>query len=148
MLVRPTTDAVLRGLLEELKAQIGPELQTETAKVAFGMITQLLQGCAVRAGHEIAWMHDEMASIADALAGVSSPNLEAARAALAAGPTGLELVDVATRYDLASRVLSAGLEHAYSSGDSALAERLRQLLEARSAREMQIVGALDLVGRG
>ena len=148
MLARPTTDAVIRGIVNDLNGLIAPALDDESAKVALGMIVQLLQGCAVRAAHEIAWMHDEIAAIEAAVADIDDEPVCSALAAERAAAGGLDLVDVVARYDLASRALSAGIEAAYANGDAELVESLRRLLEARSGHEMQIVGALALVGRG
>ena len=148
MFTRPMTDAVIRGIVNDLNEQIAPDLHAEAAKVALGMIVQILQGCAARAAHEIAWMHDEIADIVVALQGVDDSAVVAALGALDLGPRGLDLADVIARYDLASQALSLGIEGAYERDDAALAERLRVLLEERSAHEMQIVGALALVGRG
>lgn len=148
MFSRPTTDAVLRGIVNDLNEQIKPALHDDAASVALGMIVQILQGCAARAAHEIAWMHEEIADIVAALDGVGDPAVRVALAVLAAAPAGLELATVIVRYDLASRALSAGIEGAYERGDAELVERLRLLLEQRNAHEMNIVGALALVGRG
>jgi hypothetical protein len=93
-------------------------------------------------------MHEEIDDIVAALDGVDDPLVHAALSDLAAAPTGLELATVIARYDLASRALSTGIEGAYARGEAELVERLRCLLEKRNAHEMQIVGALALVGRG
>jgi hypothetical protein len=58
------------------------------------------------------------------------------------------LADVSDRYHEASTALSEAIEAAYASGDLTRAAELRDLLLARSAHEMAIVGALNLVGRG
>ncbi len=137
MFTRPTTEQVLRGLVDDLSRTIAPELTSETAKVALGMIVQLLQGCAVRSAHEIAWMHDEIAAI----------EAEVGTVAAAHGDS-LHLEDVIVRYHAASEVLAEAVEAGYAAGDEARVDRLRALLEARSGNEMRIVGALDLVGRG
>ena len=52
MLTQPTTELLLRGIARDLNEQIAPELQSESAKVALGMIVQLLNGCVTRAAHE------------------------------------------------------------------------------------------------
>lgn len=148
MLTRPTTDAVLRSIAAELAEKIEPELQTETARVAMGMIQQMLRGCAVRAAHEMAWMHEECDAIESAVAAVDDAATAEALTAYRNAPAGLELEAVVARYDQAGEALAVALEHAYRVGDGELVERLRPLLHARSGREMEIVGALALVGRG
>jgi hypothetical protein len=55
---------------------------------------------------------------------------------------------VLDHYQRASVVLSAGLEAAYRSGDTDLIDALRAVLADRTEREQQIIGVLDLVGRG
>ena len=40
------------------------------------------------------------------------------------------------------------MEAAYAAGDQEGIDALRAVLQARSDREMQIIGQLDLVGRG
>ncbi len=149
MLTRPTTDQVLRGIVRDLNELGLPAVHDEAARVAMSMITQLLNGCAERAAHEIAWMHEEMAAIEAAVDGDPDEATAAALAAFrAAANTSLHLDDVATRYHLASEALAAAVEAAYRNGDRERAAALRELLLARSAHEMQIVGALDLAGRG
>jgi len=51
-------------------------------------------------------------------------------------------------YHQISTALSKEVETAFASGDEARIEAVRQVLAERSAVEMQILGALDLVGRG
>ena len=148
MLSRPTTDQVLAGIVDDLNTIIGPELRTEPAKVALQMITQLLNGCAVRAAHEIAWMLEEGHAIAAAVEHTDDPATQASLAAWRDAPKTLHLDDVVARYHHAGQALAAAIDRAYASGDEARARELRELLKARSGHEMQIVGQLDLVGRG
>jgi hypothetical protein len=136
MFAKPTTEQVLLGIIEHLDEIIAPELQTDGARNSLGMISQILRGCATRSAHEIAWMNEEISVIASAT-GQS--------AAVAAS---LNLDDVCAAYSVASGQLADAIESAYEAGDTARAASLRELLKARSAHEMAIVGALDLVGRG
>lgn len=137
MLSRPTTEQILRKIAAELAETVLPALPEGQAAVAVGMMTQLLNGCAERAAHEIAWAHEEIAAI-EALVGHVP----------AAHGDSLHLDDVLTRYSAASQALADAVDAAYAAGDTARIESLRQLLEARNAHEMAVVGALDLVGRG
>jgi hypothetical protein len=147
---RPTTDQVLEGVLRELQETVLPHVEDEPARVALQMMAQLLRSAAVRAAHEIAWMHEEIAEITEAAAPLASDAATgAALAELAAtDASSLHLADVVERYSLAGDVLGCAVEAAYGLGDQELIDALRAVLEARSAREMQIVGQLDLVGRG
>lgn len=137
MFSRPTTEQILRAISKELAESVLPALADGPAKVTLGMMTQLLDGCAVRAAHEIAWMHEEIAAIEAAVGSVPDAHGES-----------LHLDDVVARYSAAGRALADAVDAAYAAGDADRVEQLRTLLEARNAHEMQIVGALDLVGRG
>lgn len=152
MYVRPTTEQVLLGVARDLQEQVLPHVAHDPARVALGMIDQLLRQCARRAAHEIAWAREETAAVVAAVAELSlggEPAVADALAALEDGPQdSLHLDDVVERYDRTSRVLSAGLEAAYRRGDTERIGMLRQLLAERTAREQEIIGALDLVGRG
>jgi hypothetical protein len=144
--VRDLTDTVLAALTDE------------PARVAVQMMQQLLRGAAVRAAHEIAWMHEEIDDIittVDALAGADAPAgadadpLAAARTVLdELDASSLHLADVQQRYDRAGEVLSCAIEAAYVSGDTDAIEKLRAVLQRRSEHEMAIIGQFDLVGRG
>jgi hypothetical protein len=45
-------------------------------------------------------------------------------------------------------VLSEAIDEAFAAGDTTRIADLKTILDARSANEMRIVGALELVGRG
>jgi hypothetical protein len=136
MLTKPTTDQILVGIARDLREQVLPFVDDEPAKVAMGMIDQILRNLSVRVEHEVAWMHDEVADIA------------AAAGRVAGAPATLHLHDVVVWYGAASRWLSEGIEAAYASGDQDQINKWRSLIEARSAHEQAIMGSLDLVGRG
>lgn len=150
MLSKPTTDHVIDGVVRSLDEIVLPTITDEPARVAVQMIQQILRGAAVRAGHEIAWMHEEIAGIRSVAASFAdAPAVAAALTALdQLDDTRLELADVQARYDRAGEVLSCTVEAAYAAGDDDAIASTRQLLEQRSAHEMAIVGQLDLVGRG
>ncbi len=113
------------------------------------MVQQLLHGAAVRAAHEIAWMHDELDAIRHLASETADASIVPAMRRLdALDSSSLHLAQVQARYDAAGHVLSKVIEAAFSTGDARAVERARELLQARSAHEMQIVGQLDLVGRG
>jgi hypothetical protein len=136
MLSRPTTEQILRGIADDLAEQILPEVQSETAVVLLGQIDQILRGCATRAAHEIAWIHEE----ADAIAGITGVDV--------GWPASLHLDDVVAWYDTVSRVLAGAIDDAFADGNAARVADLKALLDARSATEMRIVGTFDMVGRG
>ncbi len=136
MLTRPTTEQVLVGIATELRDTIAPLVSDGPATVLLGQIDQILRGLAVRAAHEIAWMHEE----ADSIAAVTGTDV--------GWPASLHLDDVVAWYDSVSRVLSGALDEAFAAGDATRVAELKQLLDARSATEMRIVGGFELVGRG
>ncbi len=136
MLSKPTTDQILLGIARDLREQVLPYVENEPARVAMGMIDQILRNLSVRAVNEIAWMHEEVAALAFA----SGRD--------AGSPTSLQLADVVEWYGAASRWLSEGIEAAYATGDQVQIDLWRALIEARSAHEQAIMGSLDLVGRG
>lgn len=136
MLTRPTTEQVLVGIADELRDTVAPLVHDAPVQVLLQQIDQILRGLATRAAHEIAWMHEE----ADSIAAITGTDV--------GWPTSLHLEDVVSWYDQVSRVLSAALDAAFAEGDTARVAELKQLLDARSATEMRIVGSFDLVGRG
>jgi hypothetical protein len=150
VLSRPTTDQTIDGVLRDLESIVLPAVHAEPARVAIQMMQQVLRGASVRAAHEIAWMHEEIDDIAAATAPLSAdPAVAEAREALAeADARSLHLHDVQHRYHLAGDLLGAAVEVAYASGDQGAIEALRAVLQRRSDHEMQIIGQLDLVGRG
>jgi hypothetical protein len=136
MFTRPTTEQVLIGIANELRDTVAPEVTSEPVKVLLGQIDQVLRGCATRAAHEIAWVHEE----ACVIAGATGADVGA--------PASLHLADVLDWYHSVSRALSQALDAAFAAADPARIAELKALLDARSATEMAIVGALELVGRG
>jgi hypothetical protein len=136
MLSRPTTDQILTGIARDLERTVRPDVASEPTRVMVGMMVQLLKSCAQRCAHEVAWAHEEAAAIG----ATSGRDLGA--------PASLHLDDVLTWYHSVSQVLSDGVEAAYRSGDAAQIEQWRALIEDRRAHEAQILGALELVGRG
>lgn len=136
MFTRPTTEQVLDVIANELHESVLPELAVGPSRVLVEQIVQLMRGCARRSAHEIAWIHEEVAAISEAVGCEFG------------SPASLHLDDVADWYDGASRALSESVETAFAAGDFGRVDELRALLDARSVIEMEIIGALDLVGRG
>ena len=133
MLARPTTDQVLDGIVASLTDDVLPAIQDEPARVAVQMIQQLARGAAVRAA---------------GTASTDAPVGEAVAALDEIDFTSLHLADVQRRYDAAGEVLSRLAVAAFADGTAHDRAAVRELLAARSAHEMAIVGQLDLVGRG
>ena len=136
MFSRPTTEQLLAGIAEQLRTTVMSEVQTEPTKILLQQIDQILMGCSRRAAHEIAFIHEEARKVA-ALTGRDM-----------GAPASLHLDDVVAWYNSVSVALSEEVEAAFASGDQSRIDAVRGVLDARSAVEMQILGALDLVGRG
>jgi len=136
MFSKPTTEQLLAGIAEQLRTTVMAEVQTEPTKILLQQIDQILMGCSRRAAHEIAFIHEEAARVA-ALTGTDVGN-----------PASLHLDDVVSWYHEVSTVLSNEVEAAFASDDQTRIDAAKAVLDTRSAVEMQILGALDLVGRG
>jgi hypothetical protein len=133
---RPTTEQLLAGIAEQLRTVVASEVQTEPTKILLQQIDQVLMSCSRRAAHEIAWIYEE----ADRIAAETGRTV--------GHPDSLHLDDMVEWYNAASAVLSEELEAAFRTHDESRIAKLKAVLDARSAVEMQILGALDLVGRG
>jgi hypothetical protein len=59
----PTTQQLLEDCARELRDDVIPAISDPTVIVNLQMMELVLQSCALRAGHEIAWMADEVAAI-------------------------------------------------------------------------------------
>lgn len=148
MLSKPTTDQVLIAIADDLAEVVAPACADDRATVLLGQIDQLLRRLARRSAHEIGWMHEEMAAIEAALDGASGATGEALATFRAAPADSVHLVDVVERYSLASAALSAAIDEAFASRDLERVGELRALIGARIANEQEVLGTLDLVGRG
>ena len=138
MLTQPTTDKILLAIADDLNAVIAPAIEDEQAKVLLGQAEQLLRRLSRRSASEIAWMVEEIAQIEDAI-GQERSQVEG---------ESLLLSDVAERYSQAFQALAEAIDEAFESGDSQKLGELKQVLTSRIAREQEILGQLDLIGRG
>jgi hypothetical protein len=136
MLSQPTTSQILTGVANELRDVVAAEVHSEPVKVLVAQLEQVVRNCAERAAHEIAWIHEEAAVVA-AATGVDVGT-----------PASLHLADVAAWYSQVSGVLGAAVEAAFADRDSARQAQLKEILDARSATEMGILGTFEFVGRG
>ena len=136
MLSQPTTDKILLAIADDLNSVVLPAVTDETAKVLLGQIDQLLRRLSRRTASEIDWMITEIKLINDAI-GRETEDLSS-----------YLLTDVASAYSEASGALGEAIEEAFSKSDTQQIAVLRQLLVDRIAKEQEILGQLDLVGRG
>ena len=136
MLSQPTTDKILLAIADDLNSVVLPSVTDEPAKVLLGQIDQLLRRLSRRTASEIDWMITEIKLINDAI-GRETEDLSS-----------YLLTDVASAYSEASGALGEAIDEAFSEGDTQQIAVLRQLLVDRIAKEQEILGQLDLVGRG
>ena len=136
MLSQPTTDKILLAIADDLNSVVLPAVTDETAKVLLGQIDQLLRRLSRRTASEIDWMITEIKLINDAI-GRETEDLSS-----------YLLTDVASAYSEASGALGEAIDEAFSEGDTQQIAVLRQLLLDRIAKEQEILGQLDLIGRG
>ena len=136
MLSQPTTDKILLAIADDLNSVVLPAVTDEPAKVLLGQIDQLLRRLSRRTASEIDWMITEIKLINDAI-GRETSDIGS-----------YLLTDVAYAYSEASGALGEAIDEAFSKGDRQQIAALRQLLVDRIAKEQEILGQLDLVGRG
>ena len=136
MLTQPTTDKILLAIADDLNSVVLPSVTDEPAKVLLGQIDQLLRRLSRRTGSEINWMIEEIKKIDDA---IGRDNTEVGSYLLS---------DIAAAYSEASGALGDAIDQAFEEGDSAQIGLLREVLVDRIAKEQEILGQLDLVGRG
>ena len=136
MLTQPTTDKILLAIADDLNSVVLPSVTDEPAKVLLGQIDQLLRRLSRRTGSEINWMIEEIKKINTA---IGRDNTEISSYLLS---------DIAAAYSEASGTLGDAIDQAFKEGDSAQIGLLREVLVDRIAKEQEILGQLDLVGRG
>jgi hypothetical protein len=138
---RPTTQQLLEDCARELRESVIPAVTDATVVVNLQMIEQVLQSCALRAGHEIAWMADEVAAINSYAADVAMvhPDIQPALDALRNAPAAsLHLTDRCDEYHLAGEALATAMEACVAADDRASLAKGVDLLNARRAREAEL----------
>ena len=136
MLTQPTTDKILLAIADDLNSVVLPSVTDEPAKVLLGQIDQLLRRLSRRTASEINWMIEEIKKINTA---IGRDNTEVGSYLLS---------DIAAAYSEASGALGDAIDQAFEEGDSEQLDTLREVLVDRIAVEQEILGQLDLVGRG
>ena len=136
MLTQPTTDKILLAIANDLNTVVLPAVDDEQAKVLLGQIDQLLRRLSRRSATEIAWMTEEINAINEVLGREDR------------GVTSLLLADVAAEYSEASGALGDAIDEAFAANDEDMIKKLKNLLSLRIEKEQEILGQLDLVGRG
>ena len=137
MLTRPDTAQILEAIADDLAQVVAPVVaDDEAATVLLGQIDQRVRRMARRAAHEIGWMAEETAAIDATLGRTPDP------------ADSWHLEAVLDRYSAASAALGDAIEEAFAADDRERVAELKGLLDRRIANEQEILGALDLVGRG
>lgn len=136
MLSRPSTDQVLNALADDLVSGVLPHVSDEAATVLATQIEQLMRRLARRAAHEVGWITEEVAAIDEALGRTPDPT------------NSWHLDAVLDRYSAASTALSDAIEAAFAEDDKERVARYKALLDQRVVNEQEVLGALELVGRG
>jgi len=140
---RPTTQQVLDDCARELRESVMPMVADPATRVKLEMMEQLIASCALRSGHEVAWMAEEcdaMESYAIRVCEAFPDDDGAAVLALLARYRrerrgGLVVEDRTHDYDLAGRAFSAALALAMRRRHAALTALARDLVTARNERE-------------
>lgn len=142
MISRPTTQQILDDCAREVRETLMPALTDPKVRVTLEMLEQVLAQCALRAGHEMAWMAEEIAAIEPFVATVVehvAPAPSATASALQALRQGrassLHLDARCDEYHLASEALSCALEACLDAGERDLTAAGVALLEKRRDRE-------------
>ena len=141
MISRPTTQQLIDECARELREDVIPLLTDPTLVVNLQMMELVLQSCALRAGHEIAWMADEVAAIDAFVTDVaaSHPAIAPALAALHGAPAAsLHLVDRADQYHLAGEALAQAIEACMGADDVTRLKAGIALLQTRRERESEL----------
>ena len=153
MITRPTTDTLLLDCCREVEA-ILPAIQDDNLRVRLAMTLTVLNNAAVRAAHEIAWMHEEVVAMLafaeDVAAALPDGAGDAVRAAItgaATTPRSLHLADVVHCYEQAGLVFDAALRQAQEAGATDLVRRGADMLRARVDTEKTVMATYTLVGR-
>ncbi len=152
MIARPTTPQLLRDCAREVRESIVPAITDPTILVRLEMLGQLLESCAVRAGHETAWMAEESADLLAYAADVQAAHPDEALEELLDGARrahteSLLLDDRIAAYDRAGRAFAAALDLAMDAGDEALSRRAAQVVGRRRDHETETRPNFSMPGR-
>jgi hypothetical protein len=154
MITRPSSATLIEVVRAELRTGVAAAVTDPAASVVLGMVDTVLASVAVRCEYEIAWMHDEIGQIeqlaAELVAARRDPDGEISSAVRALADNrspDLRLCHVQREYDHAGEVLSRCIEAVAGDVGSPVQARVRQLLEARVAREAHIRATTPLTGR-
>lgn len=143
MITRPTTQQLLDDCAREVRESIMPAVTDPALRIKLEMMEQIIASCAIRSGHEMAWMAEESDAMEaycdDVVAAFPAAATDSVAPALARYRAdrrgGLVLDDRIHDYDLAGRAFSAALQLAMRERHEALTARASDLVTSRSDRE-------------
>ncbi len=153
VITQPATDDIVLDCCRQLSDVVMPAVPDDTIKVVVAMLEAVLRNVAVRAGHEVAWMVEEIASneiyAQDVLAAIpDAADVSSALASLAAAPrASLHLVDMVATYRCATDALASAVAAATSARRSDLVELGIALLDTRAEREHEVRAGWTPIGR-
>ena len=141
MHARPTTEQILNDLAREVRDELIPRESDPANVPILQMMEQLLTATAVRAGHEIAWMNEEIDAaipfVRDVVAATGNASATEALAAYDDGRSdSLHLDDQVENYSLASEALGVAIEACADDAD--LSARGADLIRSRRDAETEI----------
>jgi hypothetical protein len=154
---RPTTEQVILDCRRELLEVVRPQVSDPAVQVTIDMLENVLRNVATRAAHEIAWMTEEISTMAAYARGLlADVHDDPDDAALAAAVDALSLVPreslhldaVVAAYSVAGEAFSCALEAAIAAGRTDWQERGVALLLRRTEREQEVKGDWSMTGRG
>jgi len=152
VIAQPTSARLIDVVREELSENVLPKVADDPAAAgSLHMIDHVLETLSRRVANEIGWMVEEIAGL-DALGArvtAEAPAAVKTAAALdalrAVDASALDLASVSERYSAASEVLSCAVEEVPAG--AALRADVEAALDARLAREIEIIGDFQLVDR-
>jgi RNase adaptor protein for sRNA GlmZ degradation len=155
VITRPTAQQLLDDCARELRESVLPQITDAATKVKLEMMEQIISSCAIRAGHELAWMAEECDAMEAYVTDVRVAFDDAEGAAVGALLTryhnerrgGLVTEDRTHDYDLAGRAFSAALALAMRREDAELTARARTIIDARNEREGELRPNFSFPGR-
>jgi len=154
MITAPTTAQLIEVVRRELAERVAPAVADPQVATSLQMVDHILATLAVRAGHELGWMVEEMAAVEAvgrrvAASGLSgAPAVAEALEAFESGRSaGQSAVAVTGDYNAATEVLSRCIEATFSA-EGPLRDEVTALLDQRLAHETAVIGPdFQLVGR-
>ena len=154
MITRPTTPQLIDVVRRELSEHVAPAVSDPQVATSLQMIDHILRTLAVRAGHELGWMTEEMDAIeavGERIASTDLPGASGVGEALSAfrsqRSAAVDSASIIEDYNHATEVLSRCVETTFEHPGE-LRDAVTALLDQRLAHEVDVIGPdFQLVGR-